>query len=228
MSGRGRGRARRGQGRGREQGNRDASQHAPNATDTNTTGPGQGRGRARGRGRGRGRPPIVLHPIGPDTNNPPPPPPVAPTPTNVPAWNPSVDEVRRVGLHNLRFDDNDINRVGQKKNERRFRSNYGVGSRAIHRLILDLQTTMTPEARINKINPKYLFLTLFWLKTYNTYDQMEGFWSLSVETIGLKVIEYTKKIKGLKAEKVRSLPPLFFRVLTYLSHRITLDSVWRV
>ena len=59
------------------------------------------------------------------------------------------------------------------------------------------------EKVIEDFTLQYFFLTLHWLKTYSTYLQLEGPWSISPQTIGTKVKIYSNAIQHLKGRKIK-------------------------
>jgi len=125
----------------------------------------------------------------------------APTRPHLPEPNQkhSVESLLREGLLLCGFTERRLDKVKAERNEGRFRGNFGVSSLAISKVVADL----LEENTIPKFNLRYLFLTLFWLKAYPTYTQLEGPWSLAPETIAPKLKEYTYAIQQLKERKIK-------------------------
>ena len=111
----------------------------------------------------------------------------------------SQDELLKEGLFFCGFTEKRQAKVKHQRNEDRFRGNYGVSLLATSRVVADLLDADV----IKKFNLRYFFLTLFWLKSYPTYLQIEGPWNLSTETIAPKVKEYALAIQQLKAKKIK-------------------------
>jgi hypothetical protein len=114
-------------------------------------GQGQGRGRGRGgRGRGRGRgleqggqqqPPSLMTPQEPKRA------PILITP----------ERTLKDGLKYVGFDEVRQGKVQQEKNAARFRAFYGVGHKAVTSLLIDLQTTARPSARVDVVDLIFSF-----------------------------------------------------------------------
>ena len=79
----------------------------------------------------------------------------------------------------------------------RFQGNYGASSLALSKALDDLLEV----DQITNFSLKYFFLTLFWLKSYPTYVQLEGPWDVHPETIAAKIKEYAVAIQYLKGKK---------------------------
>ena len=108
-------------------------------------------------------------------------------------------ELLHEGLSLCGFSESRQTRVKVERNEDRFRGNFGVSSLAISKLVTDL----LDGNNIRGFNLRYFFLTLFWLKAYPTYVQIEGPWNLLPETIGPKIKEYARCIQLLKEKKIK-------------------------
>jgi len=122
-----------------------------------------------------------------------------PPPQAAPRRSPTADETLKEGLLLCGIDKKRQEKVNKERNESRFRSNYGVSSLAISKVIDDLHD----EKCVKKFDMRYFFLTLNWLKAYRTYPEMEGPWKLSPETIAAKTKEYATAIQSLKGRKIK-------------------------
>jgi hypothetical protein len=141
---------------------------------------GQGRGRGRGRGRVQG---------GQDPHQQP-----------IPYLDLSPDDVLKLGLKFVGFNETRQSKVGKKKNIERFRAFFGIGYAGVAVLLKDLQSS--ERTRVHKLDLKYFFLALNYLKTYNTELVMSGWWDLHEDTVHQWSWFYIKKIQQLKEEKV--------------------------
>jgi hypothetical protein len=111
-------------------------------------------------------------------------------------------EFLTLGLDIAGFSEERTQRTCYKTNTRRFHGHYGVSPETCAALFVDLQTTAIPAARIDKPNPFYMMMTLDWLKTYKTEEQMAAHFKVVEKSAGNWVWTYTKAIQGLKDDKV--------------------------
>jgi hypothetical protein len=125
------------------------------------------------------------------------------TTTSPPSVVLTEEEVLCKGLECVHFEKNRQQRVQRSRNIERFRCNYGVSPLAISKVIIDLQTLLDEVHRIKKFDIHYLFLTLFWFRSYLKYPQIEGPWKVCPQTIGEKIIIYAEAIQRLKKHKVK-------------------------
>jgi hypothetical protein len=88
-------------------------------------------------------------------------------------------------------------RVDHDLKIRRFRAFFGIGPKAMKALFDDLYNIL-PE-----IDSTTFFLTINWLKLYDTEHVLSGRWGLNEETIRLRIREYVGKIQQLKDMKVQ-------------------------
>jgi hypothetical protein len=86
--------------------------------------------------------------------------------------------------------------VRETLNESRFRSHYGVGSRAVAAMFDDLKKS---HPTINKTD---FLMAMYWLNLYPTEHCLAGRWDYIEETCRNKVKKYTKMISKLANEKV--------------------------
>jgi hypothetical protein len=114
----------------------------------------------------------------------------------------SPEEILKQGLLFVGFSIARQQSVQQKKNEERFRAFFGVWHKAVAALVKDLQTTTNTNARVDKIDLKYFFLALYFLKSYDTEIILSGWWGFHEETARTWIWWYLKKIQAMKGEKV--------------------------
>ena len=83
-------------------------------------------------------------------------------------------------------------------NRRRFRSHYCVGAKAVMALVKDLPPQNPKEFKLND-----LFMTLSFVKNYNSVEVHAGNWSVCTDKVKNSVKCYFKKIQLLKKKKIR-------------------------
>ena len=121
-----------------------------------------------------------------------------------------------------------IGRMWRSKDEnlRRFRAFFGIGPQAAGKVYADLiQTSKSFEL-------KYFFLTLNWLKSYDTELILSGWWRMHEQSIRQSVWSVSTAIQNLKDKKVSSFwespamqnPSHFLHRLFILS----LGCVWQL
>lgn len=115
----------------------------------------------------------------------------------------TADEFMDLGLSV--FFQEDKRNVSAKTNVDRFNSYYGCLPILCAMLWEDLQRTNTRRARVkqSKLVPKYFLMALHHLKVYPTEMQAEGPWGLTRKTYRKWVKYFLKKIRRLKAEKIK-------------------------
>jgi len=89
-----------------------------------------------------------------------------------------------------------ISRCGEVRNTSRFKAWYGVEPRTVSRFCEDLFEKY-PSTKYRDV-----FMTLSWLKNYNTFHVMASTWGCE-EYIGPTVEEYIKRFASLKEGKIR-------------------------
>jgi len=82
--------------------------------------------------------------------------------------------------------------------ERRFRAHYGVGSRAIAALIADIRHFQPHRP----FQLKFLFMTLYWMKQYDTEEVMASRWGYGERHCREVVRDYVSRIQALKHTKI--------------------------
>ena len=107
------------------------------------------------------------------------------------------EEVLRYGLIYSGFDNTRQKGVKRRTNVKRFISCYGVAPKAVAALIKDLP--------LKEIEPKKLFLTLNYMKTYETETVLSGWWNESKTTVRNSIKTYLQAIQSLKEKKVSLL-----------------------
>lgn len=80
---------------------------------------------------------------------------------------------------------------------RRFKAHYGIGPEAIKALIADLESIQGKA-----VTPKCLFLTICWLRLYETEEVMAGRWGWGEKKCREIKNEYLDRIHRLKAKKI--------------------------
>ena len=83
------------------------------------------------------------------------------------------------------------------KNER-FRASFGIDPIACNIIFRDLQTVVIGNARIEKIDPYFFLMTLFWLRNYMTNIVMAGDFHIDDKTLSKWLWIYTYGIQALK------------------------------
>ena len=106
----------------------------------------------------------------------------------------SPDQLKKLGLTYVGFGPS--RQESEQRNINRFRGHYGVCPEAIKLLIVDLEM----EGR--KIDVKKLFMTISWLRLYDTAEVMAGRWDWGEEHCQSTVHEYTGWIAKLKSRKI--------------------------
>ena len=105
----------------------------------------------------------------------------------------SSDDMMKAGLDLVGFKGRQ-EFVTKAHNIARFRAFFGVGHQAVYELYKDLM--LIPDEL------KFFFMTLYWLKSYDTELILSGWWDLHIDTIRRRTWSICKKIQGLKATKV--------------------------
>ena len=99
------------------------------------------------------------------------------------------EEVLRYGLIYSGFDDTQQKGFKRRTNVKRFISCYGVAPKAVAALI---------KVPLKEIEPKKLFLTLNYMKTYKTETVLSGWWNESKTTVRNSIKTYLQAIQSLK------------------------------
>jgi hypothetical protein len=84
-----------------------------------------------------------------------------------------------------------------KRDMRRFKAHYGIGPEAIKALIADLESIQGKA-----VTPKCLFLTICWLRLYETEEVMAGRWGWGEKKCREIKNEYLESIHRLKTHKI--------------------------
>lgn len=108
----------------------------------------------------------------------------------------TTDEILKVALNFVGFEYRQD--VTKDENLRRFRAFFGIGPQAAGKVYADLiQTSKSFEL-------KYFFLTLNWLKSYDTELILSGWWRMHEQSIRQSVWSVSTAIQNLKDKKVSS------------------------
>jgi hypothetical protein len=86
-------------------------------------------------------------------------------------------------------------KVRHSLNVERFRSFYGVGPKAATAILKDLEKKAEMEI-------SHFFMTLNWLRLYDTEHVLSGRWGLSEETIRNQIKSMSEAIQSLKERKI--------------------------
>jgi hypothetical protein len=93
--------------------------------------------------------------------------------------------------------------VGANTNKKRFRQLYGVDSDVASKCFMDLQTKDIGEKRIQKINPYYFLMTIYWIYDYGTETTISGTFHIGAEkTFRKHGWKYLAAIQALAAHNV--------------------------
>lgn len=111
------------------------------------------------------------------------------------ASNLSSNDLLELGLSYVGFGPERQN-VSDDTNVSRFRAHYGVGPKAVKALIGDL------EQNGQNVTPKKLFMSICWLKLYDSEMVMAGRWGYGEQYCRESVREYVKRIRELKPLKI--------------------------
>jgi hypothetical protein len=111
-------------------------------------------------------------------------------------------QILQYGLEIVGFDVARQRRTRAADNIERFRAAYGVGPGACSAVYKDLQTTLVPDARINRPNIFFFLVSLNWLSTYKKEAEMAGFFHSDDKTLRKHIKKYVTAITALKEEKV--------------------------
>ena len=110
----------------------------------------------------------------------------------------SDDEVMVAGLDFVGFEGRQAN-VSKKSNMDRFRDFYGIGPAAASKVLNDIQQI---EGKRTRVELQSFFLTLYYLKAYQTETVMSGWWKLNEKTIRAYVWKTLSLVHRLKEKKV--------------------------
>ena len=111
------------------------------------------------------------------------------------ASNLSSDDLLELGLSYVGFGPERQN-VSDDTNSSRFRAHFGVGPKALKALIGDL------EQYGGEVTPKKLFMSICWLKLYDSEMVMAGRWGHGEKYCRETVKEYVSRIRKLKPLKI--------------------------
>ena len=107
------------------------------------------------------------------------------------------------GLKIAGFDLHRIGKVGDKLNQRRFRSWYGSNPNVCARIWEDLLTTEIAEAHIPlEADFDHFLMSLYFLKVYPTEEHRSGIFKICEKSASSWTWYFVRKIAALKAQKV--------------------------
>lgn len=111
------------------------------------------------------------------------------------------EDILSYGLLLVGFDKS-RQKVTIELNLERFKAHFGVGHSTVRGLFQDLKEA-NPTVDNKVFNYAHAFMTLNWMKLYDTEHVLAGRWGLHEETIRNKVKAYTKSIQDLKGRKIK-------------------------
>ena len=114
----------------------------------------------------------------------------------------SKEEFMLLGLQMMGFSIGTIKNNCYATNLERFKDQYYATPSTCEKLLVDIQSDEN-TANIKKPIPRYLLLTLFYLKKYPTKGQMAGFLDVTEKTALTHAKRYVDAIQGLKEKKIR-------------------------
>jgi hypothetical protein len=92
----------------------------------------------------------------------------------------------------------------ENSNVRKFKDLYGPHPKSAAKCFIDLQTKEIGDARIEKIDPFYFLVTLYWLRGYGTDTRVSAAFGIQCsETKRDHCWKYTAAIHALAAHNVR-------------------------
>jgi hypothetical protein len=86
----------------------------------------------------------------------------------------------------------------------RFRGSFGPLPKTASELFVEVQAEDLGEKRIIKPNVNYFLMTLMWLNSYRSSQEMAGIFKLNIKTVDVKIWLYVDAIQALKDKKVNS------------------------
>ena len=98
----------------------------------------------------------------------------------------------------------------------KYRAAYGVDPGTCTVIFVDLQTANDPNARIEKPSPKFLLLTLNWLRVYGTEKNRAGLFGVAERTARDQAWLYTLALQALKGQKVCTMLSHYIAVTMYI------------
>ena len=138
------------------------------------------------------------------------------------------NEMLRKGLAVARYDEIMVNRSGEKKNIKRFKSTYGVSHCTMCKIYEDIQnrdliddSTVQPTPMYldgKEINLGWFLRTVYFMRKYPTGDDMERELARNESWTRKKVWHMMKKIQFLKHKKIISI---LWRAIFLLVHFLT-------
>ena len=108
-----------------------------------------------------------------------------------------LPDVLNFGLSLVGFRD-ERQKCSDALNLRRFRAHYGIGPRAVNALISDLKHYQPDKS----LDLTCLFMTICWIKLYDTEEVMAGRWGFGEKYIREMVNDYLSRIQDLRPMKI--------------------------
>jgi hypothetical protein len=114
----------------------------------------------------------------------------------------SEAQIERTGLEWAGWHPVEQKRVCDSTREARFTGHYGIDARTARAIFMDLQTTDIVEAKIHRMDPLKLFITLYWMQTSSRERATSAKFKVDESTARGYVWDYAGRIQALKAKKV--------------------------
>ena len=111
------------------------------------------------------------------------------------------EEMTTYGLGMAGFNENRKQTV-HKTTIQRFRGSFGPLPITAAELYVEIQSDDLGDKKILKPNLQYFLMTLMWLNSYKTAQDLSGLLKLSIRTINIWIWLYVDAIQALKAKKV--------------------------
>ena len=115
----------------------------------------------------------------------------------------SASDFLDLGLLHAGFHENRNKRTCDATKLRRFRSFFGLSPQSCMKIFSALESMDHIGAdRVNKPDPLFFLITMEWLSTNKTEEELAGSYNMVEKTIRKRIWEYALALKALKAEKV--------------------------
>jgi len=109
----------------------------------------------------------------------------------------SASDFLDLGLLHAGFDENRNERTCDATKLRRFRSFFGLSPQSCIKIFSALESMDHIGAdRVNKPDPLFFLITMDWLSTYKTEEELAGSYNMVVKTIHKRIWEYALAIQA--------------------------------
>ena len=126
----------------------------------------------------------------------------------------SASDFLDLGLLHAGFDENRNERTCDATKLRRFCSFFGLSPQSCMKIFSALESMDHIGAdRVNKPDPLFFLITMDWLSTYKTEEELARSYNMVEKTIQKRIWEYALALQAIKAEKVShsQMPALSIR-----------------